>query len=135
MGQSITVTLKIHRSDMRPFDEYIKLNRRLGLWVSYIDDNGDHQNITRDALYRLDAVEADKILKSNDKISYEQAFAGSQYVNGTDKESCPAYGDQLIDKINAINDIICRFRYNDSNPMVDYFDTNFYYDISIVGIE
>ncbi|MBQ0097347.1 MAG: hypothetical protein KBS62_00205 [Oscillospiraceae bacterium] len=34
-----------------------------------------------------------------------------------------------LNRLNYIHDIIKSFRYNDSNSMVDYFNTNFYYDI------
>lgn len=31
--------------------------------------------------------------------------------------------------MKKVNEIICAYRYDESNGMVDYFDTNFYYDI------
>ena len=31
--------------------------------------------------------------------------------------------------IKKVNSIISAYRYDESNSMVDYFDTNFYYDI------
>ena len=43
--------------------------------------------------------------------------------------------DAGLEKIIKINDIITAYRYDASNSMVDYFDTNFYYDINIVALE
>lgn len=43
--------------------------------------------------------------------------------------------DRLTDyakvMFNLINDFICSYRYDDSDSMVDYFNTNFYYDLGI----
>jgi len=37
-------------------------------------------------------------------------------------------GHELLQKVNAI---ITQYRYDNSDPQTDYFDTNFYYDIHI----
>ena len=41
------------------------------------------------------------------------------------------YTPEFIAKINAVNAIIRNYNYDDSNSMVDYFDTNFYYDLYV----
>ena len=35
-------------------------------------------------------------------------------------------------KLQKVDEIISAYRYDNSNSMVDYFDTNFYYDIDVV---
>lgn len=41
------------------------------------------------------------------------------------------YKPVFLDKIKAVAQIIANYRYDDSNSMVDYFDANFYYNISV----
>lgn len=39
------------------------------------------------------------------------------------------YTPQTMEIIKKVNSIINAYRYDESNAMVDYFDTNFYYTI------
>ena len=38
---------------------------------------------------------------------------------------------ETMKKLQAIDSIIAAYRYDNSNGMVDYFDTNFYYDLRL----
>ena len=46
-----------------------------------------------------------------------------------DEKHYPEFTAAFLAKLQKIRDIIGAYRYDGSNVMVDYFDTNFYYDI------
>jgi len=50
-------------------------------------------------------------------------------INQYHVESDKSITEETGKLINKIKSIIESYRYDESNAMVDYFDTNFYYDI------
>jgi hypothetical protein len=56
-------------------------------------------------------------------------YSKAQSINHYHIENYHEIGAAFIAKLKRIRDIITAYRYDESNSMVDYFDTNFYYDI------
>lgn len=135
-GQSIRVTVKAKESDFIPFEEW-KKGRRIfdfatchGTWL--IENDVTYKQITVDEYLTLDETEQDRIFEVNAKHAY-YSERRSQAVQYTDGYS--TFTDELKAKIDKINSIVLTFRYDDSNGMVDYFNTNFYYNIELKMIE
>lgn len=126
-GQSLTVTLKTTAADYIPFEQYLESFRlNYSGWITYGPGAGEF--IHSDKYFELDGEERERI---------RQAAAAWQYNKNTTQESTPRVGwiDWLTDEAKAvveqIDSIVSAYRYDCSNSMVDYFDTNFYYDIRL----
>lgn len=125
-GQTLTVTVKVSTSDYISFEEYLENYRITGsqAWI-YI---GNGEPIHCDRYWNADGDEQERI---------RHAAAEWDYSNYTTKEA--AYRVSWIawltaeakKKLEQIDAIISAYRYDCSNGMVDYFDTNFYYDIRL----
>lgn len=126
-GQSITVTFKTTEADYIPFEQYLDSFRlNCSGWITYGPGAGEF--IHADKYFSLDGDERERI---------RRAAAAYQYTKYTTQESTPrvdwidwltAEAKAIVERIDAI---ISSYRYDCSNSMVDYFDTNFYYDICL----
>lgn len=130
-GQSITVTLSLPESAFVPeadfvADYQIKCNQH---WLYYYDSFGKVQSIHIDKYFAADAAEQEKIRKDVAMYEYDIETRHEcqiyQYHIGSYK-SFTEETDKLLEKIQSI---ILAYRYDESNAMVDYFETNFYYTI------
>ncbi len=126
-GQSLTVTLKTTDADYLPFGQYLdKFRLNCSGWITFGPGTDDY--IHSDKYWELDGNERERI---------RQAAAAYQYAKDTTQESTPSVGriDWLTDEAKAvverIDAIVSAYRYDKGNCMVDYFDTNFYYDIRL----
>lgn len=122
-GQSITVTYKTTPADYIPFDQFMEAYRvSCSGWITYGAGSADF--IHSEKYFTLSREEQDDIHDRAARYAYETA---------TTKESRSANRDHLtqaaVDTISRIDSIVSAYRYDCSNSMVDYFDTNFYYDI------
>ena len=124
-GQSVTVTYKTSASDYIPFAQYLDSYMvTCSGWITYGTGDGDF--IHSDKYFSLCNEEQQRI---------REAAALYEYTKNTTQESrrCLRHIDWLTPKaketVQRIDDIISAYRYDCSNTMVDYFDTNFYYDI------
>ena len=127
-GQELTVTIKTSESDFIPFDEYKGRKTALDffseghVWVGsrfvtldhYNDMTPEERTALRDEL----ASETYKHEKLGDCLQYSY-------------ERCDSFTDELKSRIRKVKTVIDAFRYDDTNSQVDYFDTNFYYDIRV----
>ena len=128
MGQSITVTVKAAESEFIPFEEW-KADKNIYDFAQFgwIIENMDTWNrIDVEKWHDLPEEEKARIFEDNARYSYD-AERRTQCAQYTDRLT--TLTDELRAKIEKINAIILTYRYDDSNSMVDYFDTNFYYDI------
>ena len=95
-------------------------------WITY--GKGAGEFIHADKYFTLDGDERERI---------RHAAALYEYTKNTTQESrhCLRHIDWLTAEATAtverIDAIISAYRYDCSNGMVDYFDTNFYYDICL----
>lgn len=125
-GQSLTVTVKQDPSCYIPFAEYLENYQITGGqgWIYYGSGAGEY--IHYEKYWSLDGDERERI---------RQAAAAYEYKKRTTEEC--AYSlrhvdwltDEALKRLQKIDAIVSAYRYDCSNSMVDYFDTNFYYDI------
>lgn len=125
-GQTLTVTVKVAAEDYIPYEQYLDNYRITGsqAWITL--GPGVGELIHSDQYWAADGDEQERI---------RQTAAAYQWQKLTTQETAPrvSWIDWLTEeakrKIERIDAIIRAYRYDCSNGMVDYFDTNFYYDI------
>lgn len=134
MGRTIHITLRLDKSKYAPTrDEYkaqvvdnVKRNRYT--WIK----DGDGKDIFHEAYWGM---------TEDEKRRAEQATAEQQAVWEYDRDTVDI-NQYYIDRedmlnedgkkiIEVANQVIKAFNYDDSNAQVDYFDTNFYYNLKV----
>ena len=130
-GQSITVTLSLPQSAFVPeadfvADYQIKCNQH---WLYYYDSFGKVQSIHIDKYFYADAAEQEKIRKAVAMYEYDQETRHECQINHYYIDSYKSFTEETGKLLKKIQSIILAYNYDESNSMVDYFDTNFYYDI------
>lgn len=135
-GQSITVTLKLHASAYLTLDEYIKIHKIPGSvnWIYFEDESGEHSIYYTD-YFNSTNEEQEAIRISNAILTYKTEAEGSCTLNQYHIDKYKTLKPETIELIIKVNNIICAYRYDESNSQVDYFSTNFYYDICITPAE
>lgn len=132
-GQSITAKIKCTPADLIPFDEYVKTFEINPGWNWYTDENGNTIDVHSDTYFNLPTLEAQNELKNKIALfEYNRALNG-QEVNQYHISKYTEYTTEFANKLKAVNEIIKSYNYDDSNSMVDYFDTNFYYTLKTVA--
>ena len=124
-GQSITVTAVIERSDMVQ-DYKIEAQDLL----HYLCNHGAYDG-ERWVYYSKELEEPGAWSELVEKVSaYEvNKYSKAQTINNYHIEKYHEIGAAFLAKLLKIREIITAYRYDESNSMVDYFNTNFYYDI------
>lgn len=129
-GQELTAKVKFTGEDLATLDELrqsrplpnVRFNR-----IGY----GDKQ-ISFDEWAEMDwNEEATAIYESSLLADLERAGQGAD-INEYRINEWIEYTVAFRAKLEAVRDIIESYRYDESNSMVDYFDTNFYYTIKTV---
>lgn len=130
-GQHITAKIKITEADMTSREQYIAdYTISTSRAHIYIGDRGESIHI--DEYYKLDSAERERIRQAAAEYDYRQAAHGRD-INRHSIDEETAYTADTLRKLHKVTAIIEAYRYNDSNSMVDYFDTNFYYDLQTVA--
>lgn len=124
-GQSITATVTIERGDL--VQGYRIEDQEL---LHYLNSHGAYDG-ERWVYYSKELDNPETWADLAAKVStYEiNKYSKAQSINHYHIENYHEIGAAFIAKLQKIRDIITAYRYDDSNSMVDYFDTNFYYDI------
>ena len=134
MGRSIHITLRLDKSKYAPTrDEYKQIvienvKRQRYNWIQ----NGDGKDVFHEAYWGM---------TDEEKRKAEQATAEQQAIWNYDRDTVDI-NHYHIDKedmltedgkeiVRAANQVIRAFNYDDSNAQVDYFDTNFYYNLNV----
>ena len=134
MGRSIHITLRLDKSKYAPTrDEYKEIvieniKRQRYNWIQ----NGDGKDVFHEAYWGM---------TDEEKRKAEQATAEQQAIWNYDRDTVDI-NHYHIDKedmltedgkeiVRAANQVIRAFNYDDSNAQVDYFDTNFYYNLNV----
>ena len=134
MGRTIHITLRLDKNKYAPTrDEYKQsvvdnVKRRKYTWIR----TGDGKDIFHEAYDKMTEDEKRKV---------EQATAEQYAVWNYDRDTTDINHyhidteDMLTDDgkeiVRVANQVIRAFNYDDSNAMVDYFDTNFYYNLKV----
>lgn len=126
-GQNLTATIKVSPSDFISREQFID-NYRIKYSQHWIYYGENSESIHVDKYYALDGDERERI---------RIAAAEREWRNNTTKEQdirlswVDFLAAETMKKLQAIDSIISAYRYDNSNGMVDYFDTNFYYDLRL----
>lgn len=132
-GQSITVTLSLPMSAYVTKEQFAADYRvpTSSDWIYYEDEDGKSQTIYIDKYYsrEISAEEQEKIRISAALYKYKREAESENDLNVYHLDKYNVYTAETIEIIKKVQAIITAYRYDESNSMVDYFDTNFYYDI------
>lgn len=136
-GQTLTLKIKFDPdTDLVSLDDYCtQYEVNPGTWYYY--DEGDKHALSMfgDKWFDLDGDEREQMRRKFAEYSYNRIRKGvpvSEYYLTADRY--PEYTPEFFKKITKINSIVASYRYDDSNGQVDYFNTNFYYDLVTVPI-
>lgn len=132
-GQSITVTLSLPASAYVTKEQFAADYRipTSASWIYYEDEDGKSQTISISDYYsrKTSAEEQEKIRISAAASEYHREAEIENELNQYHLDKYTVYTPQTMEIIKKVNSIINAYRYDESNAMVDYFDTNFYYTI------
>lgn len=134
MGRSIHITLRLDKGKYAPTREEFKqivvenIKHQRYNWIQ----NGDGKEVFHDTYWSM---------TEDEKRKAEQATAEQQAIWNYDRDTVDI-NHYHIDKedmltedgkeiVMVANQVIRAFNYDDSNSQVDYFDTNFYYDLKV----
>lgn len=127
-GQSITVTLKADETMFKPLDQYLE---EYEIKPSYNWIYTGEETISTNVYYNMTGKEQQEIREKTARYEYEKATTETHDINHFHIENISYLTEQTKSLIQQIISIICSYRYDESNSAVDYFNTNFYYDIAI----
>lgn len=127
-GQSIGVTVTL-----RP-DEFVSLAEYVGKYEITLENTwiytGNGEPIFVDYYFgQLSAQEQEETRVAAAEYAYERMTTRENRVNEFYIDEETHFTPETLAKIKTIQAIICAYRYDESNNQVDYFHTNFYYDI------
>lgn len=139
-GQNVTITLKLSRQQYAPtleeFKNEVKNRVKMGKynWI-WAEENGAPVQIFHEKYYALSKEDQEKAeeLTAEKQKEYEYN-ADSMQINHYYINKEIMLNDKAKELLKVANTVILAFNRDDSNSMVDYFDTNFYYSINIKWI-
>lgn len=136
MGRTIHITLRLDKSKYAPTrDEYKQMvidnvKRDKYTWIKSDDD--DTKGTFHEAYWGM---------TDDEKREAEQATAEQQAVWNYDRDTTDINqyhidSEEMLTEngkkiVEVANQVIKAFNYDDSNAQVDYFDTNFYYNLKV----
>ena len=134
-GQSLKVKIKINpETDLIPFDDFLaQYYVSPSHWYYYLEDE-KCTSMHGENYYSLDYQAQDEMKRRFAEYDYYTRISNGERLNEyhLTSDRYPEYTPEFFKKLTTINEIVRSYRYDDSNSMVDYFDTNFYYDLETV---
>lgn len=129
-GQSVTATVKISPEGYADRAAYIADWKFPCSGWCHVPEmgcmHGEH-------FYAIpNAARQEELRKLAAAYEYDRMTSQRQSVNHYRLADVDYLTKETRAKLQRIVDIISAYRYDNSNSMVDYFDTNFYYDIDVV---
>ena len=137
MGRTIHITLRLDKSKYAPTrDEYKEtvvqnVKRRKYTWVWGSIDGRPVQMFHE--MYGAGSEKANKDIEETTAEQYAKWYydRDTTDINQYHIDSEDMLNDGGKEIVKVANQVIKAFNYDDSNAMVDYFDTNFYYDLRV----
>lgn len=135
-GQKLTLKIKFTPStDLIPFDDFLAQYAVTPRnWYYY--DNGEKYaaSMYGEEYWTLDDEKRGEMRRRFAEFDYYAKISKGVSLNEyhLTADRYPEYTPEFFKKITQINAIVASYRYDDSNGQVDYFDTNFYYDLETV---
>ena len=133
-GQKVTIKVKATAADFIGRDEYINdyAAGKYGLSAAWFYTE-DGESVHRDKLFSLSNEEQRRIIRSHAAREYDSAVSGRTDINHYRIDDNKIYTEAFRVKLHKINAVLDTYHYDDSNSMVDYFNTNFYRNITVVA--
>lgn len=128
-GQSITVKARLSAAEYLTEAEYVN-SFQIGGNCTWIYTSADEQPVFHEAFWAAPMQEREEIRVAAARYSYRRATTKEQRCHRA--ESAEAITNDAKARLRLIQDIVESYRYDDSNGMVDYFDTNFYWDLVVI---
>lgn len=132
-GQSVTATIKASEADFRPFEEvrmdYLKEALKRD-WLVMADGTTRHA-------HSFESYNCDEYLEAQERTAreiYEDDCSNGLNINHYYLERYHAFSEAFMAKVSLLLDLLRTYHSDDSNAMVDYFCTNFYYTIKMKRI-
>lgn len=128
---NIQATVTTTAADLVPENEFVGSYQVKGSfgWVDYTDDDGMNKTVHINDYYELPAELKERIRVEHARREYARDYARQNGVNHFHLDKYSGFTASCLAKLHAVLDIISAYRYDESNSMVDYFNTNFYIDI------
>lgn len=123
-GQSITATIRTSAADYVDEADYIAAYRVSGNWVY----DGERSIYIGD-FYGMSAEEQERLRVAAARHEYARFTATKQVLNQYHIGQYAHLTTAALERVQRVKSIIEAYRYDESNSMVDYFHTNFHYDI------
>lgn len=126
----LIVTVRMNPKDIRDFSEFLedyKIATSHG-WI-YYKDGESVKDIYSEEYWNMDGESQERIRKAAAVYEWEHETQQENSINHHYIEKYKSFSDTGLKKLEKINDIILSYRWDESNSMVDYFNTNFYYTI------
>lgn len=101
-------------------------------WIYYKDEDGKPQNVHRDVYYTLPEEDQEKIRRAAALAEYDRETRHRCDLNIYHLDKYTTTSPAGAAKLRTLRKIIEAYRWDESNGQVDYFSTNFYYDIETV---
>ena len=127
MGQHLYITVPLRSDEFVSLPEWIE-NYRITPGMCWIYTGTDSVHVGR--YFEMSAHEQEEIRVAAAEYEYERRTARECDLNVYHLDTWTQFNAEARAKLEKIHGIVNAYRYDDSNAMVDYFDTNFYYDIS-----
>lgn len=129
-GQSITATLKAFENDFIPCEQFVK-DYKISSGDRWIYTEKNKSGIFYEDFYSMTAEEQEQTRKEAAAYEWKRYTECEQTLNLYQLDKLEIHTPEFIHKIKLVKRVIDSYRYDDSNAMVDYFDTNFYYNIAV----
>lgn len=128
-GSNPVAKIKTTAADLISLEEFKKNFEvySIGHWIDYLDENGNHKSIHFEQFETLDTAEQKHIIDSAAELVYKRDALKECTLNEFHLDKYKVFTSECMERIKAVNNIINSYRFDESNSMVDYFNTNFYY--------
>lgn len=130
-GGNIQATITLRPEDAKSLEEFAESYeiRPSSNFIYIFDEDGKTESISTDLYYTMDAVRQNNLRKAAACFEYETEIHRPNSINHYHLDKYTTFSAAGMRRIQSVIDIISSYRYDGSNSMVDYFDTNFYFDV------
>lgn len=129
---NIQATITTTAADVVPEAEFVagyEVKGSFG-WIDYTDENGINRAVSVADYYNtFDEGQKEVIRKEHARREYARDYAHRVGLNHYYLDRYTGFTAAGLARIEKVRDIIAAYRFDESNSMVDYFHTNFYFDL------
>ncbi len=127
-GQEIFATITLTPNQFTSLDSYIDSYEIPSneYWITLTDGSSIH----RDVYYAASSEQREEYRTSAARYTHNLYTCHEHAFYNRFPDRCAEYTPATLETLKKIDSIIAAYHYDESNGMVDYFNTNFYYTIS-----